>query len=205
MRADFEDLKQTFESMHSTLESIAQQIEANLAEIFDGHLHIDKVSSRAKSVDSFMKKTLKVDKDGKLKYEVPLKEIQDMIGARVVVYYKNDVADVEAKIKEYYQTVERTTIIPDENSKFGYEGLHFVCLIPNVFRPSKSDILLPDFFEMQIKTLFQHAWSQSNHGLGYKPGASLSDEEQRKLAYLAAQAWGADKMLEELINGQTIK
>ena len=72
---------------------IASKIENNLHEIFDGTEHIDRIGCRVKAEKSFLDKTLKKEK-GELKYKVPLKEIQDMIGARVVVYYKNDVDGV---------------------------------------------------------------------------------------------------------------
>lgn len=87
--------------------------------------------------------------------------------------------------------------------KFGYEGLHFVCFIPNtIYSDHKCNPLIPDFFELQIKTLYQHAWSQAEHGLGYKPETPLSNEEQRKLAFIAAQSWGADTILAELVDSK---
>jgi putative GTP pyrophosphokinase len=73
---------------------------------------------------------------------------------------------------------------------------------------AKSDsidkALMPDFFELQIKTLFQHAWSEADHDLGYKPGSTpLNSEEKRKLAYTSAQAWGADHMFDELFRARS--
>jgi hypothetical protein len=34
--------------------------------------------------------------------------------------------------------------------------------------------------------------------LGYKPSVDLTSEQRRKLAFTAAQAWGADQIFEEL-------
>ena len=57
----------------------------------------------------------------------------------------------------------------------------------------------PDFFELQVKTLFQHAWSEANHDLGYKPGSvPLDADAKRRLAFTSAQAWGADRIFDEL-------
>lgn len=58
--------------------------------------------------------------------------------------------------------------------------------------------LVPTFFELQVKTLFQHAWSEANHDLGYKSSKALTDDQIRRLAYTSAQAWGADRVFEEL-------
>jgi GTP pyrophosphokinase len=52
---------------------------------------------------------------------------------------------------------------------------------------------------LQIKTLFQHAWSEANHDLGYKPAlAPVGVEDERRLAFTSAQAWGADHIFDEL-------
>jgi putative GTP pyrophosphokinase len=184
------------------LKDIASKIETQLLEIFAGTEHIDRIGCRIKAEKSFLDKTLKQE-NGVFKYQTPLKEIQDLIGARVIVYYKTDVETVVQIIKRFFNTVEKNKVVPDDVMKFGYEGLHFVCFIPNtIYSDHKSNPLIPDFFELQIKTLYQHAWSQAEHGLGYKPETPLSDEEQRKLAFIAAQSWGADTILAELVDSK---
>jgi ppGpp synthetase/RelA/SpoT-type nucleotidyltranferase len=56
----------------------------------------------------------------------------------------------------------------------------------------------PTFFELQVKTLFQHAWSEAEHDLAYKPNKPLSSLQKRFVALTAAQAWGADQMFAQL-------
>ena len=62
----------------------------------------------------------------------------------------------------------------------------------------------PRFFELQIRTLFQHAWSEANHDLGYKPDTPLCSDQTRQLAFTAAQAWGADHIFNELHRKQAL-
>jgi putative GTP pyrophosphokinase len=202
MRHDYHEVKSDYTSIYPTLEKIAAKLEEQLTEILIATPNIDRVICRVKGIESFMAKTNKQEKDGGLKYAVPMREIQDMVGARVVVYYKTDVQSVRDIISEYYPTVEKVHIVPDDATKFGYEGFHMVCFIPNSIFSSRENPLVSNFFELQIKTLYQHAWSQSNHGLGYKPGTELSSDNQRMLAFVAAQSWGADKALAELVMGQ---
>lgn len=57
---------------------------------------------------------------------------------------------------------------------------------------------VPEFFEIQIKTVFQHAWSEANHDLGYKSSVVLTDGQSRWLAFAASQAWGADQAISKL-------
>ncbi len=67
-------------------------------------------------------------------------------------------------------------------------------MIPEEIDPNN----VPKFFEVQVKTLFQYAWSEANHDLGYKSSLELTDEQKRLLAFAAAQGWGADNAFGEL-------
>ena len=51
---------------------------------------------------------------------------------------------------------------------------------------------------MQIRTHFQHAWSEADHDLCYKANYKLSPAQLHQCAFTAAQAWGADRVLTEL-------
>ncbi|MCL5802016.1 MAG: hypothetical protein M1283_05805, partial [Gammaproteobacteria bacterium] len=62
----------------------------------------------------------------------------------------------------------------------------------------QKDDDVPNLFELQIKTLFQHAWAEAEHDLGYKTSNSLTSLQKRKIAFTAAQAWGADQIFDEL-------
>lgn len=205
MRSDYTNIKTDYESILPLLDKLCKQLQEQLIDAVNGITHIDRITCRPKGIDSFMLKSEKTNKDGSLKYKVPLKEIQDQIGARIVVYCKTDVEPVKEKINSYYRQVEQTLMVPEDVTKFGYEGFHMVCFLPNTIFSSRDNSLVNDFFELQIKTLFQHAWSQSNHGLGYKPGSSLKPDEERMLAFIAAQSWGADKALVDLVSGSLKK
>jgi putative GTP pyrophosphokinase len=170
-----------------------------LREIFHAVPRIDRITARAKSIDRFLVKAQTVV-DGKRKYSEPLRQIQDQIGARIITFYRSDVDRVDAIVKRYYRPIESEDVIPDSEWEFGYFGRHFVLLVPSdVITLSMDRTMMPQFFELQIKTLFQHAWSEANHDLGYKPVASpLTSEAKRRLAFTSAQAWGADLIFDEL-------
>jgi ppGpp synthetase/RelA/SpoT-type nucleotidyltranferase len=70
-----------------------------------------------------------------------------------------------------------------------------ILFIPDELKIKKSYLL---FFELQIKTLFQHAWSESEHDLNYKSEEELSFEDKQFIAFSSAQAWGADKIFNDL-------
>jgi len=186
-------------SYASFLKRTARSLEKYLRDALEGIPHIDRITARAKDPSRFSEKASRLDEEGNPKYTSPLTEIQDQIGARVIVFYRDDVAVVKDRIERYFTHIEEQEIVPDSYWEFGYFGQHLILALPGDVIPkhiSRSDA--PRFFELQIKTLFQHAWSEANHDLGYKAPRPLSQDEQRRLAYTAAQAWGADRVFGEL-------
>lgn len=193
------DLKEQYQKRYEhALTPIATMLEDHLKDNLRGLTRIDRISARAKSIDRFLNKAAK-QTDGKFKYSDPLNQIQDQIGARIVTFYLDDVEAVSKEIEAYYRKIEFRLVVPDSESEFGYFGKHYILLIPEDLVSDDMDRgLVPKFFELQIKTLFQHAWSEANHDLGYKPEGDLQSDEKRKIAFTAAQAWGADQIFAEL-------
>jgi ppGpp synthetase/RelA/SpoT-type nucleotidyltranferase len=159
---------------------------------------VDRISARAKSVDRFLAKAAKVE-NGKPKYQDPLNQIQDQIGARIVVFYLSDVKKVSDIVPKYFRHIEAKNIVPDSEAEFGYFGKHFILLMPSdIYSTEISKGSGPPVFELQVKTLFQHAWSEAEHDLGYKPDVPLTSDQKRLIAFASAQSWGADRAFDEL-------
>jgi ppGpp synthetase/RelA/SpoT-type nucleotidyltranferase len=151
-----------------------------------------------KSPVSFIAKAEKKE-NGTRKYTEPILQIQDQIGARIVTYYLQDVEKVREIAGRYLSPIEEKAIIPESFREFGYEGYHFIAFIPeDIFEDDMDRSRCPTFFELQIKTLFQHAWGEADHDLSYKPSSTLRPEDRRRIAFTAAQAWGADYLFAQL-------
>jgi putative GTP pyrophosphokinase len=181
------------------LQEIAKRLEFHLKSSLEGYPRIDRIIARAKMPSRFLDKANKIMEDGKLKYTEPLSQIQDQIGARIITFYPSDVETVSALIDEYYSPIEKRLLVPDDENEFGYEGKHYILFIPtDLLTPEIPKDYCPKFFELQIKTLFEHSWAEANHDLAYKPSSKLSKEQRRKIAFTAAQAWGADMIFDEL-------
>jgi ppGpp synthetase/RelA/SpoT-type nucleotidyltranferase len=136
---------------------------------------------------------------GRRKYDDPLAQIQDQLGARIISFYRSDVERLAAEVTKYFRHIESLQIVPDSENEFGYEGRHFILFIPrDLFDDEVREDESITFFELQIKTLFQHAWSEAEHDLGYKPTTMLTSDQRKRLAFTAAQAWGADQIFDEL-------
>jgi putative GTP pyrophosphokinase len=197
-------LKETYTlRREKVLVPLAARIEDHLKNLFGSLARIDRISARAKSVDRFLGKAAKVE-DGKPKYEDPLNQIQDQVGARIVTFYASDVERVRLEIEKYFKYIESQRIVPESEKEFGYEGRHFILFVPeDLIDDTVSRNESVELFELQIKTLFQHAWSEAEHDLGYKPSVKLTSDQNRRLAFTAAQAWGADQIFDEMFRQTT--
>jgi len=197
------DIEKTYQKRYDDfLKGSAIELQKYLSEIVEGMPRIDRVSARAKSVDRFVaksKKTVTLE-DGVTvvdKYKYPLDEIQDHIGARIIVFYLEDVKLVAEQVKKRFSTIESSKIEPVSEHEFGYFGEHFILPLPTATTLNFDDET-PKLFELQIKTLYQHAWSEAEHDLSYKPPTPLTREQKRKMAFTSAQSWGADRVFNEL-------
>jgi putative GTP pyrophosphokinase len=189
----------------AALTPLAAAIEAQLRDYFAAEPHIDRITARPKSIERFLVKAHAI-RNERPKYPEPLHQIQDQVGARIVTFYLSDIARAAAVVERYCRQIEARNVIPESEWEFGYFGRHYVLVIPtDLIDPALDRALIPEFFELQVKTLFQHAWSEANHDPGYKPGAvPLTADAQRRLAFTAAQAWGADHIFDELFGERTI-
>ena len=183
---------------------LAESLRKLIEEYLRDQPRIDRITARAKRVDQFIQKAATLDA-GLPKYSDPLTQIQDQIGTRVVVFYKQDVARIDQIVKTYFTAIEFRDVVPDSESEFGYFGHHSILVLPSdVVEQQMDPAMVPGFFEMQIKTLFQHAWSEADHDLRYKPGDTpLTGDQKRKIAFTSAQAWGADLIFDELFAERT--
>jgi len=175
---------------------------AELQKLLEGYLagmpRIDRISVRAKSLTSFLKKSQKQEA-GAAVYSDPLGEIQDQIGARAIVFFTSDVEPTSQRIQRYFRHIEKATKEPESEAEFGYFGRHYILALPKDCVPASIPIeRAPRVFELQVRTLFQHAWSEAQHDLAYKPSQILTPDQKRRFAFTAAQAWGADLIFEKL-------
>ncbi|MGW2831178.1 GTP pyrophosphokinase [Streptomyces sp. NPDC001286] len=194
-----DDILALYRKRHNLLkalvDSLAEVVESDLT----GVPHIDRISFRVKDPGSFFEKSSATHSDGERKYLNPLREIEDQVAGRVLVFYSSDIRSVSEVLEETFRRVESEAREPEDESAFGYESYHHIFLIPEHHKPDgwHEEGDMPITFELQIRTLFMHAWAEPQHDLGYK-GGELSREVRRKLAWVAASAWGADRTMDEI-------
>ncbi|WHI44670.1 hypothetical protein [Microbulbifer sp. VAAF005] len=156
---------------------------AELLQLNDIKIHL--IEGRAKSVESYSEK---INRPGK-SYKNPIKELSDLSGIRVIVYYQDDVNKVAEVLRQELDIVEsEVSHQPNKYSpdQFGYISLHYVIQLDNARTKLPEWKVYSSFrAEIQIRTVLQHSWAAVSHALQYKHESDAPKQLRRKLFRLA--------------------
>ena len=200
---DEEALRQAYGARLEVPKATAVALEEKVCDDLAGIDHVDRVSFRAKELDSFAEKVL--SRRVEPPYIHPLTEVEDQIAGRILVFFRSDIDIVRNRLEEVFSPVESSRREPQKDAEFGYESHHTVCVIPIEVKPNEwSDLSdMPNTFELQIRTLCMHAWAEPQHDIDYKSADDLSRDDRRELAWIAASIWGADHAFERVMKRRT--
>jgi ppGpp synthetase/RelA/SpoT-type nucleotidyltranferase len=174
---DYDAAVAGMESLGSTLERLIQML-------------LEAEGIRAHSVSSRVKKKYSVTR--KLQRSNPERSIDtltDILGIRIITYFRDEV-ELVAKVVEREFSIDagnsvdkRAALAPD---RFGYLSLHYVCQIGNArIRLTEYRAYKDVRFEIQIRSILQHAWAEIEHDLGYKSEATVPRMIRRRFSRLA--------------------
>ena len=163
--------------------------------------HEDKIHSITKRVKSV--KSLEGKIRSKQKYS-NLDQITDIVALRVITLYEEDVS-VIAKIIEKNFTIDSNNSADKGKelaaNQFGYKSVHYIAKLgPERIRLREYKSFIGINFEIQIRTIIQHAWAEIEHKLGYKSDVEVPLPIKRRFFRLAALLEVADNEFSSLKN-----
>jgi|SRR5439155_26823982 len=144
---------------------------------------IHVIGSRCKRLDSLRLKLRKK------RYRQPGRQLTDKVGVRIITYFENDIPPVVALMERELEIDQRKS--EDKRTKlnlreFGYLSVHLIARTKG--RWSKLPKFAPIrrmWFEIQVRSILEHAWAEIEHEVIYKSGIAFPDETKRRFARLA--------------------
>jgi ppGpp synthetase/RelA/SpoT-type nucleotidyltranferase len=177
-----EALAAAYGKERNELVQFAEYLETRLAEQIRQRAINAEVKSRAKDTLSFVIKALL----GR-RYEDPMNEIGDKVGARIVLTYwrdREEAVDAVNKVAKVIRREEKKDALAyNEN---GYQGIHLEVEARAVADDEDSKRFAGKIAEIQIRTRAQAAWAEVSHDQLYKPAADVPDELKRRIYRLVA-------------------
>lgn len=115
-----------------------------------------------------------------------IEDITDILGCRVICFLSDEIDKIGKKVEETFVidrelSSDKRALIKEDT--FGYLSLHYICSLP--FGDKWPDEICGKKFEVQIRTILQHAWSAIHHDIGYKSDFGVPREINRQFARLA--------------------
>lgn len=136
------------------------------------------VSHRTKELLSIVKKIKKKSKEKAYSYD----SLNDKLGVRIICTFNDDLSKVDGFLRKYF-TVKNVDYKRDalDFDKLDYISNHYDLSTKGTTREFSKCGFDDLVFEVQVRTLNQHAWSNTAHSLSYKQEAELSSSLKRKV------------------------
>jgi putative GTP pyrophosphokinase len=194
-----EDWGNRYRATRATYDSMTTRLRVLIADLIsDAGIDVIQIEARTKSIESFVEK---ISRKGK-KYKNPLVDMTDLVGLRIITYYREDVTRIGEVLKGEFQideknSVDKTALL--DADRFGYMSVHYIASLSPARRELAEWKQYADIrAEIQIRTALQHAWSAVQHKLEYKSSTEAPRELRRRLFRLSALFELADEQFSEL-------
>lgn len=183
---DHEAIVHEYEQLRPRYGRFTEKLAGLLRELLDAErIDYETVEARTKTVEQFADK---ITRPGK-QYTDPLREVTDLSGLRVVVFYTEDVERVSELLEREF-SIDRANSADSARAldphEFGYRSVHYVVTLGEKRRELVEWSPFKEFSaEIQMRTVLQHAWASVSRAFDYTREAEIPSALRRRLFRLA--------------------
>lgn len=172
------------------------------ARLDDDGLNYHAIEYRVKDHQSLEQKLRRCNADGTLKYAEGLNDIDDVIGVRVITYLQLDVERAITALRNSFEVITHVdkTAEQREKGEFGYSGQHLILRISEDAAPNGCRNHIGERFEVQFRTILQHAWAEFEHDIRYKSAGPVPPEVNRAFTLASGLIELADNQFSTISN-----
>ncbi|MGW7462122.1 GTP pyrophosphokinase [Streptomyces sp. NPDC054797] len=189
--ADYEEIAEPLRNFAPALESLMREL------LLSQSIPFHYVRSRVKTKVSTIRKLEKPSKS-----YTGISDLTDMLGVRIVTYFPDDVDKVASMIGKEFSIDEENSVDKRallDADRFGYLSLHFIAQLGGNRRELAEYKRFGECkFEIQVRSILQHAWAEIEHDLGYKTSSDVPAEVRRRFSRVAGLLEVADHEFQEI-------
>ncbi|WP_458116619.1 GTP pyrophosphokinase [Arthrobacter sp. D2-10] len=176
--------------------------DAIAARLDDDGLNYHAIEYRVKDHQSLEQKLRRLNSDGSPKYPAGLDAIDDVIGVRVITFLQLDVERAIRALSNSFEVIIHVdkTAEQREKGEFGYSGQHLVLRITEQAAPNGCRNHIGERFEVQFRTILQHAWAEFEHDIRYKSAGPVPPEVNRAFTLASGLIELADNQFSTISN-----
>lgn len=140
---------------------------------------LPEVSARTKDLLSIVKKVKKKIREKEYSYS----HLNDKLGIRIICTFQTEMDSIDEFLNKYFEIVNVEKKKENLDVKtLDYISNHYDAKIKTSIKEFKKHKDLENLiFEIQVRTLNQHAWANTAHTLSYKQEAELPHSLMRKV------------------------
>jgi putative GTP pyrophosphokinase len=195
---DLPRLEREYKALYSVAQSFSRELSHQIERLLESHNATlgfplqHRVKQWESIADKFERVPLKINS---------LRELQDLVGLRLILLFKRDLAKVRDLISKNFNVVrEYDTQERLKEDQFGYSSIHFVVELQQEW------LAVPTLSEMgglraeiQVRTLAQHIWAEASHNLQYKQKESVPPTVLRGIYRVSALLETVDLEFERVL------
>ena len=195
MHSSNKEILDTYRERRSIQEQHTAEAERFVKDTLKNKFEVVDINSRTKTARSLQEKLRRKQSELQRSYN-SIDDIHDLSGVRVVLF---NVDDVEQAARALSDALVRPSL--DAKGKglapnqFGYSSVHVVGLLPHVEDPARSGYK----FEVQVRSVLQHAWAMLSHRTLYKSEGSSPDSVKREIGQVASLLEVSDNIWKRIL------